>query len=149
MDKYLYLIRQFFYASLRSLARAGWKDSELLDDLMGSIAETPVNARDAKIPNGLRYHMLDIYVDELEKLDDEHEAELPVERLLAPIMVLQKGCPTKSIRKQAKEVLEDERVRNWLGLGDVEDAEANEGAGEDAMPQGQEDDDEGDWKGID
>jgi ribosomal RNA-processing protein 1 len=128
MDKYFYLVRQVFYVSLRYLARNGYKDTQALEDLIASMVNTPLNARDAKIPNGLRYHILDIYIDELEKVDDENEADLPAEEFLAPIAVLSKECPTKSIRRQAKEVLADPRVRNWLGVEDdelaVEDEES-------------------------
>ena len=149
MDKYLYLIRCFLSVSLRSLARAGWKDEELLDDLMNTMADTPLNARDAKIPNGLRYHMLDIYLDELEKVDEEHEADIPAEKLLDPLMVLQKECPTRTLRLRAKEVLEDERVLSWLGLSDAQSSGVTESAEKPSARREQnDDDDDGDWNGI-
>lgn len=75
-----------------------------------------MNTRDLKVPNGLRYHLLDIYLDEVEKVDDEHEADIPAKELLAPVVALRKECPTKSIRMQARQVMEDERVRRWLSL---------------------------------
>lgn len=129
MDKYYYLVRQVLHVSLRYFARKNYNDTEALEALIASMVETPLNARDAKVPNGLRYHVLDIYVDELEKVDDENEADLPAESLLAPIAVLSKECPTKSIRRQAKEVLADPRVRSWLGVEDdaLEAGEEDEG----------------------
>jgi ribosomal RNA-processing protein 1 len=140
LDKYLYLVRRFLYVSLRSLAKTDWKDTELIDELMSTLADTPLNARDAKVPNGLRYHMLDIYPDELEKVDEEYEAEMPAEKLLAPLMTLQKDCPTRTVREQTKEVLNDERVRKWLGL-----EEAEGGADKEAQ---EENGDGGAWYGI-
>jgi hypothetical protein len=89
--------------------------------------------------------MLDIYLDELEKLDEEHEADLPAEKTLAPIMVLQKESPTKSIRKEAQVVLNDKRVRGWLGLADG-------GADSEAEQKGRRedhgDDADGGWDGF-
>jgi ribosomal RNA-processing protein 1 len=122
MDKYLYLVRQYLYVSFRYLANAGWKDTEMVDDFMSILSDTPLNASDAKIPNGMRYHLLDIYLDELEKVDEEYEADIPAERLLAPYVMLQKECPTKIVRQRAKEILDDERVRKWLSPDQVETA---------------------------
>lgn len=148
MDKYFYLVRQYLHASMRYLARAGWKDISMVDDLTTVMADTPLNARDTKVPNGLRYHILDIYLDELEKVDDEHEADIPAEKLLAPLMVLQKECPTRTIREQAKEVLQDQRVRKWLGLEDAKEEARTGQRAQEAAEQAQDDDDKGNWGGF-
>jgi ribosomal RNA-processing protein 1 len=95
----------------------------MIDEFMTVLSDTPLNAEDAKIPNGMRYHMLDIYLDELEKIDDEYEAEIPAEKLFAPFVALQKNCLTRTVRERAKELLEDERVRKWLGLPDTDEDE--------------------------
>ncbi|KKK17141.1 hypothetical protein P175DRAFT_0473825 [Aspergillus ochraceoroseus IBT 24754] len=75
-------------------------------------------------PDGLRYHVLDIWVDELEKVlefDESEEEErsrkpkgdVPVELLLRPIEKLRKESPYKPVRMRAAETLEDERLIEW------------------------------------
>jgi len=146
MDKYYYLVRQFLYVSLRRLAKSGWGDEETLDELVATFSDTPLNPRDMKIPNGLRYHMLDIYLDELEKVDDEYEADIPAEKLLKPVMIVLKDCPTKSIRKRAKEELADDRARKWLGLEVDEQQDNREAATK--TPEAEDGADGGDWSGF-
>ena len=72
------------------------------------------------MPNGLRYHLIDIYVDELEKLKPEEMKSypLPLRELLQPFEELVVGSPTMLIRKRSKELLSDERLAQW-GYGGV------------------------------
>ncbi|KAK2774642.1 hypothetical protein FQN53_003534 [Emmonsiellopsis sp. PD_33] len=85
----------------------------------------------AKGPDGLRYHLLDIWLDEIEKVaviesdeqkrgDGEEEQTtnklkegIPMELLLRPIERLKEKSLTKTVRKRAAEVLEDERLVEW------------------------------------
>src|ERR1700712_380647 len=115
MDKFLYLVRQYLNASFSYFAKSGWKDTKRLDEYMDVLATTPLNPTEKRIPNGIRYHVIDIYVDELEKIDEGTEADMPVEILLAPLRTLVKEGPTKIVRERVKEVLDDDRVRAWLG----------------------------------
>ncbi|KAF9890287.1 hypothetical protein FE257_006201 [Aspergillus nanangensis] len=77
-------------------------------------------------PDGLRYHIMDIWLDELEKVlefeagegDDEEETrkpkgEVPMDLLLRPIEKLRVESPTKQVRIRAKEALDDERLIEW------------------------------------
>jgi ribosomal RNA-processing protein 1 len=115
MDKYLFLIRQYLNASWRYLARREWGNEEGIERYMRILEETPLNPTDVKIPNGLRYHVLDIYVDELEKVGgDKWEVET-LEKLLEPVRKLQKESKTKSVRKNAQETLDDDRLKAWRG----------------------------------
>ena len=79
---------------------------------------------DRKVPDGVRYHLLDLYLDELEKFfpsEDDEEADAnnadkttpPISQLIAPIEELAANASTKPIRKRAKDVLEDERIEQW------------------------------------
>jgi ribosomal RNA-processing protein 1 len=121
MDKFLYLVRQYLSASFSYFAKSAWKDTKCLDEYMDILASTPLNPTEKRIPNGIKYHVIDIYVDELEKVDEETEAEMPVETLLAPLRSMVKESPTKIVREKVKEVLEDDRVRAWLGEEVVEE----------------------------
>ncbi len=81
MNKFLFLVRAYLGASFRYLARRGGKGGggDSGEDDGGAwrasavrahnavLRATPLSAADGKVPNGLRYHVLDVFVDELEK----------------------------------------------------------------------------------
>ncbi|RAH48209.1 ribosomal RNA processing 1 family protein [Aspergillus brunneoviolaceus CBS 621.78] len=80
-------------------------------------------------PDGLRYHVMDIWVDELEKVLEFEEVttageegttirkpkglQVPPELLLRPLERLRKESPYKPVRVRAAEVLEDDRLVEW------------------------------------
>jgi ribosomal RNA-processing protein 1 len=136
MDKYLFLVRQYLNASFRYLSRRDWRNKEAIETYTKILEGTPLNAADPKIPNGLRYHVLDIYVDELEKVGgNKWDAEV-LKKLLEPIEKLQKESKTKSVRKSAKEALDDDRLKVWRG------EEVNKDGGDEEMAEDEE------WGGI-
>lgn len=115
MDKYLFLIRHYVNASFKYLARKNWED-EVVEEYMQILEETPLNPVDMKIPNGLRYHVLDVYVDELEKVESVWEGKGgALERVLEPVRKLAKEGKLKVLRVAAKECLGDERLKAWRG----------------------------------
>ena len=144
MDKFLFLVRQYLAASFRQFSKQGWRDTNSIEQYMDILTETPLNQTDMKIPNGMRYHVLDIYVDELDKVDEKREGKMPLELLLGPVQALEKESPMKVVRKRAKEALEDERLKNWnknLKEGPLE----NDRDVSDERDEGEEDDE---WGGI-
>lgn len=80
-------------------------------------------------PDGLRYHLMDIWLDELEKVlefeqeEGENEgeegkprkvkSEVPMDLILEPIETLRVQGLHKPVRTRAAEVLEDERLVEW------------------------------------
>lgn len=140
LDKYLYLIRQYMNASFQYLAAKKWKLS-VVEELNSIMEETPLNPTDMKIPNGLRYHVLDVWVDELEKVNSDWEDEKKqkvLETLVQPIEKLAKNGSLKVVREAAKEVLAEDTLRKWRGQEDEVMEE----------PEGDEDEDDG-WGGFD
>jgi ribosomal RNA-processing protein 1 len=105
------------------------------------VEETPLETSDMKIPNGLRYHVLDVWVDEMAKVagdfweKEEHRDTL--ETLIQPVEKLAKGGKLKVLRTAAKECLADDRLRAWRGQED-----------EDLGEEVEEDDEEVEWGGI-
>lgn len=92
------------------LKRGDWEEG-LVREHMDLLKEVPCNAEDMKIPNGMRYHVIDIYVDELERVGALEKGEnVPLEALLEPLSRLAKESPTKPVRTKSKEALEDERL---------------------------------------
>jgi len=79
-------------------------------------------------PDGLRYHLLDVWIDELEKVlefeqedfDEGEEAkprkvisEVPMDLVLGPIETLRVQGLHKPVRTRAAEALADERLFEW------------------------------------
>ncbi|EMD00725.1 hypothetical protein BAUCODRAFT_118466 [Baudoinia panamericana UAMH 10762] len=129
MDKYLYLVRCFVRKGWEICAADRWADGELLGAYLRMLEAIPLNPRDMKVPNGLRHHVVDVYVDELEKADPNHGAPLSV--MLKPLRRLEEETVTKSVRMRVREALEDERLQEWQVV-DVAQPEATESAGEKA-----------------
>jgi len=150
MDKFLYLVRQYLSTSFAYFAKGGWKDTERLGEYMDVLKDTPLNARDQRIPNGMRYHVIDIYVDEMEKVEAEgQEGEMPVEVLLAPLRALARDGLMRSVRERAKEALKDKRIWPWvleevdeIGVNDVGMEASKDSAGKDILLEEEE------WGGI-
>ena len=64
-----------------------------------------LDGNDEKVPDGLRYHVLDVWVDGLLECD-----EFVNKGLLEPVQRVTKEGKTKTLRTRAKGVLEDERL---------------------------------------
>lgn len=111
MEKFLLLTRRYVGATLQVLQRGGWEEG-LVRQHVELLEEIPCNVEDLRISNGMRFHVIDIYVDELEKAGalESGEEERPVELLLQPLRRLALKSPTKPVRTKAKEALADERL---------------------------------------
>lgn len=83
------------------MARQGWEE-EGLTHFTASLTKTggPLCANDIKVPDGITYHLADIYIDELEKAvqttqdgEEEDQAEsVPALRLLQPFIDTMSTC---------------------------------------------------------
>lgn len=97
-------------------------------------------------PDGLRYHIVDIWVDELEKVLEFEESEdgqrkikgdVPMEWILQPLETLRSDSPYKPVRSRAAAALDDDRLVEW-------------GIRERAPEQNDEDEEsDGEWGGFD
>ncbi|KAF8477051.1 hypothetical protein BDZ91DRAFT_708593 [Kalaharituber pfeilii] len=118
MDKFLLLVRGYLASSFRYLKVRNWS-GDLLPRYMDILQEIPLHPTNIKIPNGIRYHLIDIYLDELEKLSpaDSDSAsipdKLPIDILLIPFERLLEKSPTKPVRTRVKEMLGDDRLEKW------------------------------------
>jgi ribosomal RNA-processing protein 1 len=75
-----------------------------------------------KVPDGMRYHVIDVYVDELDRADAARAGEVPIAVVLGPLRRLGKESLNKVVRAKVEEALRDERLKDWLG----EEAEEEE-----------------------
>lgn len=108
MDKYLYLVRCYVGKGFEVCAKKGWDKDKFLDEYLSILAAIPLSVRDSKVPNGLRYHIIDVYVDELEKADAMKK--IPLNKVLAPLRRLGKETITKTVRTRVQEALDDKRL---------------------------------------
>lgn len=133
MDKFLYLVRCYVQEGFQYVRKSGWNE-ELVEAYTEVLGNTPFEPRDSRIPNGLRYHVVDLYVDELDKADEQSGA--PVEKLVAPLRKMGKESPNKTSRKRVAEALDDARLGDWKNrreLGEEseqDEEEEEEGDGE-------------------
>ncbi|KAI9814447.1 MAG: hypothetical protein M1827_003303 [Pycnora praestabilis] len=138
MDKFLLLIRSYLSASFRYIANRAWSSS-LVERYIGILTSLPLSPSNGAIPNGLRYHVIDIYIDELDKADTPRGGSIPLLQLVIPLKRLEKDSKTKEVRVRAKEALADRRLVDW---------EAREGGnGESSAIEEEEGEEE--WGGID
>ncbi|KAG8533333.1 uncharacterized protein KY384_002116 [Bacidia gigantensis] len=122
LDKYLFLIRLYVLDSFVYLSRKGW-DKDLVDAWRGMLVGEQakgsngecagvMDPMDQKIGDGLRYHLLDVWVDGLVNSVDW---AVGVERgIMGPIEGLAKEGQGRTVRERASDVLSDERL-----LGDA------------------------------
>ena len=118
-------------AGWRLFARGGWRDAGGLREYVRVLEEGPLSVDEPRVPDGIRYHVVDVYVDELDRVDRAREGEMPIEVVLGPLRRLGRESLNKVVRAKVEEALGDERLRDWLG-GDG----------------GEEDEDEEEWNGI-
>ncbi|KAF5096589.1 hypothetical protein DV451_004179 [Geotrichum candidum] len=126
LDKFLMLLRRYVTATFRRLKAEGW-DSKWVEDYNKVARHIPLNTPDHKVSNGIRFHMFDIYLDELEHVvkegEDINEEEdidwksllenVPVKELLQPIEEISNDSKFKIVRENAAEVLKDSRLITW------------------------------------
>ena len=78
------------------------------------LSSGPLSPKNPKIPNSIRYHITDIYIDELEKVQPFEAADedfaSTVEQLIEPFEKLAEGGSDKTARIKAKELLDDARL---------------------------------------
>ncbi|RFU76241.1 nucleolar nop52 variant [Trichoderma arundinaceum] len=145
LDKFLLLVRRVFAAHVRLVKEQGYQ-GDLTAQILAVFARWCFDAEDEeKVALGLRLHVLDVWVDELERegavaaaQDNEH-AKAFVQAVGALVDTL-KRCPVKSLRQRAQDSYDDERLP-WAEKKDDDD--------EDDEMEGAEGDEDDEWGGID
>lgn len=140
MQKYLLLVRRVFASQIRWCKERGYEGEEVakIEEVMKEWCFEEEGKDLKTVPVGLRLHVLDVWVDELEKegcLEDE-AAKGFVERVGGMVDLL-KRSPIKSVRARSEESYEDERLP-WAAEDEDDEEEAD----------GQDSEDEG-WGGFD
>ncbi|KAL2267850.1 hypothetical protein VTJ83DRAFT_5127 [Remersonia thermophila] len=115
-----------------------------IDQIPGPDEESKVLTQ--KIPVGMRIHVLDIWVDEAEKVgllaEDDAEAKQIVQRITDQIDALEEATRSPAVRVRSKESLADERLP-------ANRKSKKEGTGEEKEGKGAQDEEGEDWGGFD
>lgn len=166
LDKFLLLVRRVLFNQVKKLKQEDWSE-ELVQEFLETLREIPLSGNQ-KIPNGIPFHLIDIYAVELERLlfegveeegdEDEEEAakieeqksqaieEAPLKELIKPFQELSKTALFKPLREKIKEdLLSDERLVEW----DAVDSEKSDTEKESEDENEERESDEDGWKGFD
>lgn len=111
LDKFYTLLRRFTGIAFKRIRSTSWQD-DLMLAYVDLLEDLPLSASNQKMPNGIRYHIADIYVEELAKVVPKDErSEVPIDALLRPFERLILGSPTKAVRLRVmKSVFDDETL---------------------------------------
>ncbi|PNS19001.1 hypothetical protein CAC42_6096 [Sphaceloma murrayae] len=108
-------------------------DEDRLGSYLSILSDLPLNAKDLKTI-GLKLHVIDVLVDEMERADPA--GKLDLEKALQPLRALVKESPTKTVRTRAKEALDDDRLKAWGSEPAAEEPNGNEEDSSDQEAQG-------------
>ena len=95
-----------------------------MDEYLSLLKRVPLSldAGDgAKIPYGLRYHVLDVWIDGFEGC-----AGVDVDRVMEPVVKLSKVARSKVLRNRVKDALSDERLSRLKERRETPGGEASE-----------------------
>lgn len=126
MDKFLYLCRCYIGAGYEYAKRAGWELVKV-EHINAIIKGIPLSIEYERpqMTNGLRLHVIDVWVDEIEKCREDG-LEIPLDMLIKPLLRLQNKTEDKAIRNRAKEALSDERLKEWISDSTIDNETAPE-----------------------
>ncbi|KFG79298.1 nucleolar protein NOP52 variant [Metarhizium anisopliae] len=149
MDKFLLLVRRAFAAQVRFARGRAWA-GEQVDRMLDVWRRLAFDADDEDgVSLGLRLHVLDLWVDELEREkalglagdgEDEEEDDVVAARdewvrRIGDMVDALRASPVKSVRNRASESYADERLpwgtreSDGEGQGEDEDEDEDEGWG--------------------
>ncbi|KAG0004646.1 hypothetical protein BGZ80_009072 [Entomortierella chlamydospora] len=124
LDKFYFLLRRFLSYSFRMLKENEW-ELETIEEFSNVMINGPLNATSTKVPDGIRFHLIEIYLEELEKIVDvAHSGEVPTAHILQPMFhILGHTINGKVFKMVAEEVFESILKKTAAGEGDDSDFE--------------------------
>ncbi|KAI5798862.1 hypothetical protein EDC01DRAFT_21267 [Geopyxis carbonaria] len=147
LDKFLLLLRRAVNSGMRMCRREKW-DLKTVVGIVEVVEQVPVHPTEKKFPNGIRFHMADIWIDELEKVipEDAGPGDVPIELLMRPFENMAKEGAQKLWRNKAKEMLMDERLCKWRVLQEKDEKMQDNAETEETEEEEEEEEEE--WGGI-
>ena len=125
VDKFYLLFRRFVNAAFRLLARQGWEEGGL-SQFTESLTKQggPLCPNDVKVPDGITYHLADIYLEELERatstIDGEEDGtpakDVPLLALLQPFISTMATCHSGLVYDRIANEVMDPLLKDSLAL---------------------------------
>ncbi|KAF9964380.1 hypothetical protein BGZ70_006541 [Mortierella alpina] len=124
LDKYYFLLRRFMSYSFRMLKENNW-ELETIEEFSNVMINGPLNATNKTVPDGIRFHLIEIYLEELEKVVDVTQSgEVPTAHILQPMFhLLGKTINGKVFKMVAEEVFQEILRKTAAGEGEDSDFE--------------------------
>jgi ribosomal RNA-processing protein 1 len=128
MDKYYMLIRRFVNASFRLLMRYDWdSDSfQTYNDIL-TTKGGPLCPDDNRVPMSLKYHLGDVYLEELNKVltwdseaDGESPPRAPLDTLIAPFLTLLARTPSNHTFDRVMSTVLEPLIQSLAAVGSAE-----------------------------
>ncbi|KAI9499530.1 hypothetical protein BDB00DRAFT_794361 [Zychaea mexicana] len=109
LDKYYMLLRRVIFYSFLFLANHDWNE-ENVEEYTTMLLNGPLHPTDRKKPDSIRYHIFDVYFEELDKVmelqrEQGEEVHLSMESIERPIQVAATESINKVVRTKAKATL--------------------------------------------
>ncbi|GJJ70360.1 ribosomal RNA-processing protein 1 [Entomortierella parvispora] len=124
LDKFYFLLRRFLLYSFKMLKENQW-DLETIEEFSTVMINGPLNATSKKVPDGIRFHLIEIYLEELEKVVEiAQSGQVPTAHVLGPMFHLLKSTVNgKVFKKVAEDVFEEILRKTAEGEGEDSDFE--------------------------
>ncbi|KAH9004107.1 Nop52-domain-containing protein [Lactarius hatsudake] len=128
MDKYYLLIRRFVNATFRLLTRSDWDSGlcQVYNDIL-TTRGGPLCHDDSRVPLSLKYHLADIYLEELDKVlawdpeaGDPSPPPVPIDTLISPFLTLLARTPSSHTFERVMSAVLEPLVESLTPLGSDE-----------------------------
>lgn len=115
LDKFYTLLRRFVGVAFQKLYKSTWQE-DLVAPYISLLEGMPLSAVNSRIPNGIRYHLADIYLEELANaVPKEEHSDVPISQLIEPFELLITKSPTKSVRMRVMKAIFDDAILGEFG----------------------------------
>ncbi|KTW26323.1 hypothetical protein T552_02809 [Pneumocystis carinii B80] len=120
LDKFYLLIRKNIEGGFRLCMSSNWSE-EIVNKYVLLLQDIPLNPTNPKIPNSIRYHILDVYLDELDKVFPvkNKNQNFQIKVFLSPFLNLIEKSHDKYVKKRVSEaIFLDKRIELWNNKDD-------------------------------
>ncbi|PFX32530.1 Ribosomal RNA processing protein 1-like B [Stylophora pistillata] len=114
LDKFYMLLRFFVKETFNFLKKTGWEE-RLVCDVVHILNEEPMNPISLKVPDGIRLHMVSVYLPELTSVLDDEASASAVLKLLDPLFLFATHSSNKTVTSAVGKSLFEHLVQQQTG----------------------------------